>query len=421
MELSVSANFQLFNTAVMGMSAQSDALANISENIANSNTVGYKKATTHFQTILSGFQGPRQTGGGVSTHTRHDLDGKGAFISTKSSTDLAIQGNGFFVVTDNDGGVFLTRAGSFSPDSNGKLVNAAGYNLLGFPTDTNGNLTAGNMAVANMNIIQIQKDKLYSNPTSEGVLSVNLPANTMVTSPANLPSTNSVGSSAAAKTSAVVYDNLGQKGNIDFYYAKTASNSWEVTAYNAADASNGGFPYTSPALVVQSITFDPNDGLLLSGSPVNLTIPNGLSVKVDISKTTQLGAPFIVNGLSFNGNAPGAVSEVQVGVDGLLSYRLDNGQTINAYKIALGNVNATSMLTNFTGNVFVTNSASGQLMVGVPGTGGFGSIQSSSLEASTVDLASELSEMIIAQRTFAANSQSFQVASEILQILNNLK
>lgn len=421
MEKIVGANFQLFNTSVMGMSAQSDALANISENIANSNTVGYKRATTHFQTILSRFQGPQQTGGGVSTYTRHDITNRGSFVSTGSKTDLAIQGNGFFVVEDNNGGVFLTRAGSFSPDSSGKLVNTAGYSLLGFPTETSGNLVEGNMTIANMSFVQIKKDQLYSNPTSDGVLSVNLPASATVTGPANLPSANNVNSNAAAKTSATVYDNLGQKVDIDFYFAKTGTTSWEVSAFNAADAVSGGFPYASAPLVAQTISFDPNNGLIQSGSPINLTIPNGLDITIDMGRTTQLGAPFVVNNLSFNGNAPGAVSEVQISDDGLLSYRLDNGQSIKAYKIGLANVNAPNMLTNYTGNVFVTNSMSGPMNIGIPGLGGFGSIQSSSLEASTVDLATELSEMIIAQRTFAANSQSFQVASEVLQILNNLK
>ena len=421
MENVVSANFQLFNTAVMGMSAQSDALANISENIANSNTIGFKRATTHFQTVLSGFQGPRQTGGGVSAHTRHDVDSKGSFVSTNSSTDLAIKGSGFFVVEDTNGGVFLTRAGSFSPDSDGKLVNAAGYSLLGFPTDTSGNISSGSITAENMSVIQIKKDRLYSNPTTSGALSVNLPANSAIIAPANLPSTNNAAAISTSKTSVTVYDNLGQKVDLDFYYAKTAANSWEVSAYNAVDASAGGFPYSSAALVTQTLSFDPNNGQLLSGSPVSFLVPNGLSASVDISQTTQLGAPFIVNNLNFDGNAPGVVNEVQISKNGVLTYRLDNGQTVNAFKIGIANVTAPTRLTNYTGNVYSTNGDSGQMMIGMPGTGAYGSIQESSLEASTVDLATELSAMIIAQRSFAANSQSFQVASEILQILNNLK
>ena len=403
------------------MSAQSDALANISENIANNNTIGFKRATTHFQTVLSGFQGPRQTGGGVSTYTRYDVEGKGAFISTNSSTDLAIKGDGFFVVGDDNGSVFLTRAGSFSPDASGRLVNAAGYSLMGFPTDTGGNIASGGMTAENMSVIKIQNDRLYSNPTNSGVLSVNLPASATIVGPINLPSTNSAGASGSTKTSVAVYDNLGQRVDLDFYFAKSATNTWEVCVYNNADASMSGFPYANPSLVTQTLTFDPDNGQLLTGSPLTLAAPNGQSIDVEMSQTTQLGAPFTVSNLNFNGNAPGAVSQVVVGEDGTMTYRLDNGQSINAFKLALANVNAPSRLDNYTGNVYAPNSASGQMMIGAPGNGGLGSIQSSCLEASTVDLATELSAMIIAQRSFAANSQSFQVASEILQILNNLK
>lgn len=417
----MSSNFQLFNTAVMGMSAQSDALANISENIANNNTVGFKRATTHFQTILSGFQGSRQTGGGVSTYTRYEIDGKGSFITTNSSTDLAIKGDGFFIVGDNNGRAFLTRAGSFSPDAKGNLVNAAGYNLMGFPTDTSGMITTAGMTAENMTAVKIQNDKLYSNPTTGGVLSVNLPAGASIVPPANLPSTNSVGASMATKTSTTVYDNLGQKVDLHFYFAKSALNTWEAAAYNAADATGGGFPYTTAPLVVQTITFDPNNGQLSSGSPINLTAPNGQSIAVDLSQSTQLGAPFLVNNLNFNGNAPAAVNQVMVDENGAMTYRLENGQFIHAYKICLGHVSAPSRLENYTGNVYLPSSASGQMMIGSPGDSGLGSIQSSCLESSTVDLATELSAMIIAQRSFAANSQSFQIASEILQILNNLK
>lgn len=272
-----------------------------------------------------------------------------------------------------------------------------------------------------MTAVQIQKDKLYSNPTTSGMLSVNLPASASITAPANLLSTNSIIAVAAAKTSATVYDNLGQKVDLDFYYAKTAANTWEISAYNAADAGPAGFPYASGALVSQILSFDPTNGELLSGSPLSLLIPNGSVAVIDVKETTQLGAPFIVNNLNFDGNEPGAVKEIQISENGTLTYRLDNGQTINAFQIGIANVAAPSQLSNHTGNAYITNNASGPMMIGIPGNGGFGAIRSSSLEASTVDLANELSAMIIAQRTFAANSQSFQVASEILQILNNLK
>jgi flagellar hook protein FlgE len=417
----VGAYFQMFNISVMGMSAQSDALANISENIANNNTVGYKRATTHFLTVLSGFQGPMQAGGGVSTNTHYDIDGKGSLVGTNSSTDLAIRGNGFFVVTDDSGSTFLTRSGAFTPNANGNLVNTAGYYLMGFSTDTTGTVTSGGTSLSNMEKIQVRKDKLYSNPTSRGSISTNLPADAAIVAPANLPSANSATASYAAKTSATVFDNLGDKKSVDVYYAKTASNTWEATVFNTADATSGGFPYANAPLTTQTLTFDPANGSLLTGSPMTLTIPNGQSTSIDVSNTTQLGAPFIVNNMNMDGNAPSAISKIDVNSDGVLRYLLDNGQTVPAYQIGVANVDAPTELMNYSGNVYVANSRSGQILVGKPGQGSLGGIQSSSLESSMVDLATELSSMIIAQRSFAANSQTFQAASEILQILNNLK
>jgi flagellar hook protein FlgE len=122
-----------------------------------------------------------------------------------------------------------------------------------------------------------------------------------------------------------------------------------------------------------------------------------------------------------DGNAPSAISKIDVNSDGVLRYLLDNGQTVPAYQIGVANVDAPTELMNYSGNVYVANSRSGQILVGKPGQGSLGGIQSSSLESSMVDLATELSSMIIAQRSFAANSQTVQAASEILQILNNLK
>lgn len=122
-----------------------------------------------------------------------------------------------------------------------------------------------------------------------------------------------------------------------------------------------------------------------------------------------------------DGNAPSAISKLDVSPDGILRYLLDNGQTVPAFQIGLANVDAPTELTNYSGNVYIANSRSGQVVIGTPGQGSLGGIQSSSLESSMVDLATELSSMIIAQRSFAANSQTFQAASEILQILNNLK
>jgi flagellar hook protein FlgE len=411
----MSSTFGLFNTSIMGMSVQADALANISENIANSSTVGYKRATTHFLTVLSGFQGSDQFGGGVYARSRYDVTGQGALMRTGSSTDMAIRGNGFFVVSDGSGATFLTRAGSFVPDAEGRLVNAAGFYLMGFPAG------AGTEALSNMEMVRIQNDRLYANPTTSGALAANLPASASIVPAANLPSTNAAGAQFSAKTSLTVYDNLGKPVVLDIYYAKTANNSWEMTAFDSAGATSGGFPYASPPISTQTLTFDPANGSIVSGGALNFTLPGGGPISLDLSNTTQLGAPFIVNRATVNGNAAGAIREIQISSDGTLSYQLDNGQMTAGYKIGIANVAAPTALSNYTGNVYAANGDSGPIAVGAAGAGGLGLIASATLEASTVDLATELSTMIIAQRSYTANTQSFQVASEILQVLNNLK
>ncbi len=411
----MSNTFGLFNASVMGMSAQAEALANVSENIANANTIGYKRTTTNFLTVLNGFQGQSAFGGGVFAVNRPNVAAQGALAHTDSPTDLAIRGNGFFVVSDGSGGVFLTRAGSFAPDSQGRLVNSAGYYLMAAPAGANSN------SLSNMEIVQIHNDRLYADPTTSGTLSANLPATAQIVPAANLPSANSAASTYSAKTSVTVYDNLGEPVVLDVYYAKTANNSWEMTLYNSADRTNGGFPYTTGALATQTITFSATDGSTVTGGALHFTPPGGSEITLDMSKGTQLGAAFSVNSLKTNGNAASPVSGIQISSDGTLNYQLDSGQLVPAYQIAIGNVAAPSALQNFTGNVYAASKDSGDITIGSAGVGGLGTISSSTLEGSTVDLATELSTMIIAQRSYTANTQSFQVASEILQVLNNLK
>jgi flagellar hook protein FlgE len=412
----MTASFGLFNTAVMGMAAQSDALASISENIANSGTVGYKEATAHFMTVLSGLQSNDTFGGGVTTRNRYQISQQGALVHSSSPTDLSVKGAGFFVVTNSAGEAFLTRAGSFVPDAKGRLVNAAGYFLMGFPAGS------ASTSITEMQVVTINPGRLVANPSTAASLSANLPANAAVVPAANLPSANGAGATFTAKTSLTTYDNLGNSVVLDVYFSKTGANSWEVTSYNSANAApGGGFPYTAAALATQTLAFNPANGSLTSGSPLMLAIPGGANLTLNLSNLTQLGAPFGVNGKDVNGNGAAAVSGVQIASDGTMSYVLGNSQTIPAYMIALANVNSPDNLSVGTGNVFSPNGDSGQAFIGNPGTGGFGVLASSTLENSTVDLATQLSSMIVAQRSFTANSQVFQVASDILQVLNNIK
>ncbi len=417
----MSNTYGLFNTSIMGMSAQSDALANISENIANSNTIGYKDASTEFLSVLNGFQAGEQFGGGVTTVSSRNVMAQGALQSTTTPTNLAIQGSGFFVVQNSSGAVLMTRDGSFTQDAQGRLVNDAGDYLMGFAGQA-GSSGASSSALSNMTVVQIPNNQLFSTASTSGTLSVNLNSNSTAIASANLPSTNGASAQYTSMTSLTAFDNQGNPVTLNVYYANTGSNQWQMTVFNAANAaSGGGFPYSSGPIATQNLTFSSTTGNLSSGSPVALQLPGGASVALNIGGTTQLASSFAVNTATVNGNSPSAVSQVQVSQNGSISYLLANGQNIPAYTIGLANVASPTNLTPVNGNAFSANEQSGQMIVGAARQGGFGTIQSSSLESSTVDLATQLSSMIIAQRSFTANSQVFQIASDVLQVLNNLK
>jgi flagellar hook protein FlgE len=408
----------LFNTSVMGMAAQASALGAVAENIANSGTVGYKDATTQFSTMLSSVQNGGDAAGGVVAETRIDVTAQGNTQNTNSKTDLAIQGAGFFVVANDQGQTFLTRAGSFVPDSQGRLVNSAGYYLMGYSADDANSPSD----VTGLDVLHVGLGKLIATPSTEGSLTANLPQGATVVDPTELPSTNSASATYSAKTSVTAYDNYGNPVKLDVYFSKTSDNNWEMSVFDASTATAGtGFPYSSGPLTTQSLSFSATDGSLDSGSPATISIPNGADLTLDVSKLTQLGSAFSVSDPTINGNSAQAVSGLNVTADGTLNYVLTGGQTVPAFKIPLANVPSPSGLQAVTGNAFAANVNSGTTYVGSPGSGSFGGIASSRLESSTVDLATQLSNMIVAQRSYTANSQVFQVASEVMQVLNNLK
>lgn len=408
----MSSGFGLFNTSVMGMAAQSDWLSAISKNIANSNTTGYKEARTDFMTILSGYQDSQLPGGGVTTVSRYEMTIQGALQTTGVSTDIAINGQGYLIVSDSSGRQLLTRAGAFIPDVQGRLVNTAGYYLMGY--------SAAQGTSGPLSIVQIDRNRMSASPTTSGSFAANLPAGATAVPAANLPSTNTAAAQFTSKSSLTTYDNLGNPVTLDLYFAKTGTNAWQMSAYNHADATGNGFPYANGPLTTQNLAFSAADGSLVTPLAATLNIPGGSAMTLDISKTVQLGAGFAVNNAKVNGYGASTVSGVSIGSDGVMSYQLSNGQVIKAYDIPMADVASPTHLTSEIGNAFSVNMESGQMLIGSPGAGGLGAIAGGTLESSTVDLATQLSHMIIAQRSYTANSQVFQVASDIMQVLNRL-
>ena len=408
----------ILNTSLSGMLSNTNWLTAIAQNVANANTTGYKNVQTYFSALVNSSQNFESQFSGVSTTSRAMNSLQGQNMQTSSTTDLAVQGAGFFLVSNSNGNIYLTRNGSFVPDAAGNLVNAAGYYLMGTPVAQQGVALNSLSGLVKINIASGGDASIAS---TAATLTANLPSNTAAVA-GPTPASNSPSSQFTAETSLVAYDNLGSPNTINVYFTKTATGTWEATAYDAsAAASGGGFPYSSGPLTTQTLTFNPNNGQLSSGSPMTLTVPNGQTLTINLAQTTQLASNFAVTSVNINGNAPGTITDVSVGQDGTLSFNYGNGSSTPVYKVPLAKVASPDNLNSVLGDAFQANPVSGAPQVGIAGTGGLGTINSSALEQSTVDLATELSNMVEAQSSYEANSKVFQAGAKILQVLNNIQ
>jgi flagellar hook protein FlgE len=409
----------VLNTSVSGMLADSNWLSSISQNVANANTNGYKDLETDFSTVVDQVSNTAP-GGGVTTSLRSLNTVQGSIVSSATATNLAVQGSGFFVVSDASGALYLTRDGSFVADASGNLVNSAGYYLMGSNVQ-NGSGPPAN-ALSSLQKVNVATSGETASPTTSGSIAANLPATATPVAAADLPSVNSPSSTYTDQTSLVMYDDLGEAHTINLYLTNTGSNTWEVDAFDASQAApGGGFPYSSGPLATGTLTFDPANGTLSSGSPLSIPVPGGQTMSLDLGNSTQLAAAFSVSAATADGNAPANLQGVSIGSDGTMSFNYTNGASVAAYDIPLANVASPDFLTSIDGNAFESSANSGPVFLGSAGAGSFGSIDSSSLESSTVDLATELTNMIEAQSAYEANSKVFQTGASILDVLNGLK
>jgi len=409
-------------TGVSGMAAQANRIAVVADNMANVNTVGYKGSSTQFSSFILDSRTGSYNSGGVTTTIRQSISQQGALQYTTSATDLAVNGNGFFIVNDAGGTPFLTRAGSFVPDGAGNLINAAGFQLMGYPlADGNPNVVVN--ALAGLQPINISQVALEATPSTLGTFAANLDSNAAIVA-GLLPSSNDPNAEFTAKTSLVGYDNLGNAVVLDIYFTKTNVGEWEATVFNQADATPGtGFPYANPALTTVNLAFDPANGRLAGASPnaLSIAIPGGQTLELDLANMTQVAADYTVMQAKVNGNEPSAVRGVEFASDGTLYTVFENGDRRAAYRVPLATVASPDNLKATAGNVYSVGLDSGDVRLGFPGEAGLGSVVAGALEQSNVDLASELTNMIEAQRGYQANSKVFQTGSDILEILVNLK
>jgi flagellar hook protein FlgE len=398
-------------------------MGTVADNIANINTTGYKAASTEFATLIAEGSVATYVPGSVSTIPRRNVAQQGDFTYTKSATDLAVSGSGFFMVQSSAGTPYLTRAGNFVPDDSGDLVNAAGFKLLGYSLLNGGSSTSVINSAAGLQVVGTAGLGMKATPSTSGVFDVNMPADAAVTATADLPAANAATAGYSGKTSIVTYDNLGHQVTLDIYSAKTSANTWQVSVFNAANASaTGGFPYSSGPLTSGTLAFDGTTGALTSTSTSSLTvnIPNGAAFTLDMSQTTQLAADYTPQNATANGSPPTAVDRLEISKDGIVTAVYADGSRVDAFKIPLAKVASPDNLTAISGNVFATNKESGDLQLGTANAGGYGQVISGALENTTVDLASELTSMVQSQRNYTANSKVFQTGTELLDVLVNL-
>jgi flagellar hook protein FlgE len=414
--------YGVMRTSTSGMNAQSTRIAAVAENVANANTNGYKAVRTEFSSyFISGNVGDYNSGY-VDVNLHRMVGNQGTLAATTSPTDLAIQGEGFFVVRNSSGENMLTRAGAYQPNSHGELVNAAGFKLLGYPiSGANGGIVVNGFA--GLEPVAFDNVALTARASTIGTLQANLPAAAPVVAAPDRPSANVAGSTYTSKTSMVVYGNLGQEVMLDIYMSKDASEQWEVAVFDRSRAGVNGFPYASGPLTTATLDFDPSNGHLTPASAKDITVPvpNGQPMTLDLSKTSQLATGFSIQNADVDGNKASAADLVEIADDGTVYVAFDDGTRVPRYRIPLATVPSPDNLEALSGNAFGITTRSGDFRIGFSGQSGLGEIASGVLEQSTADIAAEFTDMIDAQRGYTANSKVFQTGAELMDVLVNLK
>jgi flagellar hook protein FlgE len=424
------------NIGVAGLAANSAALSATSSNIANVNTVGYKNETASFETFLNtpGLVGNSSAGVGVVMG--QDVTTQGLPTSTSSPTDLSISGNGFFVVASNPSTSATqeyTRAGSFTPDENGNLKNSAGLYLLGYKLDSAGNVPTNTSALNLVNVSSISG-------TAQATGKLGIQANLQSSSTAVPAYTTGQMTSGAVtpdfQRTINVYDSQGGSQPVTFSFVKTGANTW---AYEAGYAGNAANISSANPIGTGTVTFN-SDGTLANvngAAPAsgnfNLTIPwaasTGLAsqtVAVNLgtvggtSGLTQFDTASSLNGTSPDGSSFGSVTGVTVAKDGTVTAQFSNGLSQNVYKIPVATFTNPDGLAQVNGNAYVPTKGSGAANVNLANTGSAGGIAAQSLEGSTVDLATEFTNLITTQRAYSASARIITTADQMLQELEQL-
>ena len=444
--------FGAMRAGVSGLFTQSEAMGMVADNIANVNTTGYKGVAPRFSTLVTAQASASSfSPGGVKLNTLNAIDQQGLLESSSSSTDLAVSGAGFFVVSDNpttgSGQVAFTRAGSFRPDADGNLTNTAGQFLTGWPI-VNGAIQQTSILGA---FTTVNVSSLTSAPIETSTVDVG----------ANLPSTAATSDSFDLSVESL--DKQGGTHTLVLTFTKTATaNEWDVTATVsnasfldidsnddgtsgdnalitgttstrlgtitfgadgtlasvAANTASGDISTVSSDNFVFDIDYDNTLATGTADDRVQLTLDLGTVGLTD--GMTQFAGSFVPNFINQNGRQFGSVTGVSVAEDGIVTALFDNGDTRDIFQVPLALFPNPNGLTAKTGNVFTAGSEPGTPIALAPNSGGAGLIASNSLEASTVDLADEFTRMIITQRAFSANTKIITTADQMLDELTRI-
>lgn len=413
-----------FQQGLSGLNTTSKSLEVIGHNIANASTYGAKTSRAEFADIYAGALGAAggtsNIGIGVTLAAVTQQFSQGTISSTENSLDVAINGSGFFQVKDPSGAIQYSRNGQFKVDNQGYIVNNQGQQLLGYAADSQGVIIPRAASA-----LQLPTGGISPMETSSIKMEVNLDSRATSTSTAINFNDATTYTKATSQT---LYDVKGQAVSMTYYFKKTANDQWDVyVTANGKSISDDGAGNPTP---VSGITFPTSGAAPTSpAAPLSIDIPVAADgsheaitgVQLDLTHATQYGSSFSVTNLTQDGYAPGELSSLQIGENGIITARYTNGTTKSAGQIELATFRNPQGLQALGGNAWAATYASGDPVVGTPTSGTMGSLQSGALEESNVDLTGELVNMITAQRIYQANAQTIKTQDAVLQTLVSLR
>jgi flagellar hook protein FlgE len=405
-----------FGIALSGLNAAQNDLNVTANNIANSATTGFKQSRSEFAEMFAVSPvGVSRTavGNGVKVASVSQQFTQGNINTTNNSLDLAVSGQGFFILSDAGSSVY-SRAGAFQVDNDGYVVNSQNQRLQVYPPGVNG--TFNTSSLSDLRLITSESAP-QATTTVETVFNLPSADALPVTTPVN-PADETSYNTARSLT---VYDSLGAAHTASMHFVKTATNEWDV--HLSVDGNQLGAQHliysntgvlTSPANGLSStLTYDATAGLSTGAAPMSLTF--------DFGQTTQYGDQFSMTSITQDGFTTGRLIGIDIDSTGIVQARFTNGRSTSLGQVAIANFANPQGLQQLGNTNWAETNASGQALNGQAGGSGFGLIQSGALEASNVDITAQLVNMITAQRNFQANAQMIQTADQVTQTIINIR